>query len=123
MDPESSTLSDGGKLSRLEVSPSEGGKILVLFSEFAETFDDDGEFWEDDIASVSEEDEIGVVGNVAGGSSQMDDSGGCGSVKTEDMDVSHDIMTTLLLFESSFCHLLVVEILCESGRERRRGAV
>jgi hypothetical protein len=47
----------------------------------------------------------------------MNDSGGGGSVETEDVNVSHDIVTTLLLFKSSFCHLLVVEILRESGRE------
>lgn len=59
--PEGSSLSDGGKLSGLEVGESEGGKGLVLLSEVGESRDDDGELVEEETETVSEEDEIGVA--------------------------------------------------------------
>lgn len=65
--PESSSLSDGGELSGLEVGESEGRKGLVLLSEVGESRDDDGELVEEETETVSEEDEIGVaVGRKAG---------------------------------------------------------
>lgn len=110
LDPESSSLSDGSELSRLEVSPSESREILVLIREFTETFDNDSEFREDDIASVSKEDEVGVVGNITRSSTEMDDTSSGRGVESKYVDVSHDIVSTLLLFESSFLHLGIVEI-------------
>lgn len=82
-----------------------------MICELAETFDHDSEFGEDDIASVSKEDEIGVIGNIARSSSEMDDTSSSRGVKSKDVNVGHDIVSTLLLFKSSFVHLGIVEFL------------
>jgi hypothetical protein len=61
LDPQSGSLSDGGELSRLEVGETEGGEITVGLGKFGETGDDDGQFGEEDVESVSEEDQVGVA--------------------------------------------------------------
>jgi len=61
LEPEGSSLSDGGELSGLEVGESEGRERLVLLSEVGESRDDDGELIEEETETISEEDEVGVA--------------------------------------------------------------
>jgi hypothetical protein len=93
------------------VSPSKSREVLVFLSELGETLDDNGKFGKDDVAGVAEEDEISVVGNVAGGGAEVDDGGGSRGVKTEDVNVGHNVVATLLLLDGGLLHLSVVEIL------------
>lgn len=62
LDPEGSPLSDGGQLGGLEVGESEGGEVSVGLGELGETRDDGGQLGEEDVESVSEEDQVGVAG-------------------------------------------------------------
>jgi hypothetical protein len=115
LDPEGGTLSDGGELSRLEVSPSESRKVLVLVGKLGETLDHNGKLGKDDVAGVAEENEVGIVGDVAGGGSEVNDGGGGRGVETENVDVSHNVVATLLLLDSSLLHLSLVKVLFRGG--------
>lgn len=99
------------------MSPSENGGVLLLLGELGEALDDDGELGDDNIASVTEEDEVGVVGNVAGGRAEVDNGSGGGGMKTEDVDVGHDIVAALLLLDGSLGHLGSVEVLYSEARK------
>lgn len=111
LNPEGRTLADRGQLRRLEVSPPERREVLVRLGETGETLDDDGELREDDVACVAEEDQVGVVGDVARGGAEVDNTGGGGSTLAKDVDVRHDIVTALLLLDGRVCHLGLVEVL------------
>ena len=121
LDPERGTLADRGELRGLEVGPSEGREVLVLLGKLAQSFNDDGEFREDDVAGVAEEDEVGVVGNVARSRSQVDNSGGGRGVEAKDVNVRHDVVATLLLLDGSLGHLLLIEVLEVVGSDIVKG--
>lgn len=56
LEPEAGTLANSGKLGGLVVSVAKGSKVFVLDGEFAEFMDYIGEFGEDDIEALFEED-------------------------------------------------------------------
>lgn len=116
LDPKSCAFAERGQLRRLEVSPAEDCLVLLLFGEFGETLDDNGQLGNDDVAGVTQEDQVGVVCNVARGGTQVND-GSCGwAVLSENVDVCHDIVAALLLLYGSFSHLGVIEFLRHNGR-------
>lgn len=119
LDPKSAPLSDRRQLSGLEVGPSQGCEILVLLGKLAEPLDDDGELGEDYIAGVPQEDEVGVVGDVARRRAEVDDGCGGWAVESKDVDMRHDIVSTFLLLQGSFMHLSCVEVLRETCQLRR----
>jgi hypothetical protein len=61
LDPQGSSLADGGQLGGLEVSETEGGEVSVGLGELGKTGDDRGELGEEDVESVSQEDQVGVA--------------------------------------------------------------
>lgn len=70
LEPEGGTLAHSGQLSGLEVGEAEGGEVSVLLSKGSKARDDDGKLGEEEVKTVTEEDEVGVVGNEARGSSE-----------------------------------------------------
>ena len=61
LDPKSSSLSDRRELGGLEVGEAEGGEVSVLLGEGGQAGDHDGELGEEDVETLSEEDEVGVA--------------------------------------------------------------
>lgn len=68
MDPEAGALADGGELRWLVVCVAEAGEGAVGECELREFVDDGCEFGEENVEPLAQEDEVGVVGTVAGGS-------------------------------------------------------
>lgn len=115
LNPKRGPLADSGQLRRLEMSPPEHGQVLLLLREPGQPLNDDGQLGEDDIASVAQEDEVGIVGHVAGSGAEVNDGSGGGAVQAKDVHVGHDVVATLLLLQGSFGHLGGVEVL-QSGQ-------
>lgn len=61
LDPKSSSLSDRRQLCGLEVGEAESGKVSVLLGEGGQAGNDNGELGEEDVQTLSEEDEVGVA--------------------------------------------------------------
>lgn len=108
LDPQGGTLSDGNKLSGLSVGEAQAGQVLVLLSEGRQLVNDNSKLGDKDIESVTEEDQVCVVGAVAGGGAPVDDSGSSRSDLTIGMDVSHDIVSTALLLLSGNLEFVVL---------------
>ena len=66
--PKSSSLAHSGELCGLEVGVCQSGHILVLICKCGKLGDNGNKLLEDDVHSVSHNDDIGVVTNIAGGS-------------------------------------------------------
>lgn len=64
LQPEAGTLANGGKLGGLVVSVAKGSEVFVLDGEFAEFVDYIGEFGEDYIEALFEENQVCIVGAV-----------------------------------------------------------
>ena len=61
LNPEGGSLADGGQLGGLEMGEPEGGQVTVSLGKLGETRDDSGQLGQEDIESVSEEDQVGVA--------------------------------------------------------------
>jgi len=97
LNPEGGALADSGELSGLEVSESESGQVLVLLSKGAQALDDTGQLGQEDIETIAEDHQVSVVSDIARSGAQVDDGGSLGANNTKGVDVSHDIVATLLL--------------------------
>ena len=69
-------LTDSGQLGGLEVSEAECRHLPELISKGGQAGDDPGQLGQEDIEAVTEDDEVGVVPDIAGGGAQVDDGGG-----------------------------------------------
>lgn len=98
LDPQASTLANSNQLSRLAVGESQTRKVLVLLGELRQLVDDNGQLGDEDVETVAEQDQIGVISTVAGGSTPVDDTGGGRGDEAEGVDVGHDIVSAALLF-------------------------
>ena len=67
LDPEGGTLADSGELGGLEVGEAESGEVAILLGEGGQARDDDRELGDENVETVTEEDEVGVVGDEARG--------------------------------------------------------
>jgi hypothetical protein len=103
LEPESGTLADSGELGGLEVGEAEGGEVAVLLGELGEAVDDNRKLGDEDVETLTQEDEVGVVSDVARGGaeaavsfddqlSSLDDAGGLGGDGAKGVDVSHDVV-------------------------------
>lgn len=68
MDPEAGAFADGGELRRLVVRVAEAGEGAMGECEGGEFVDYGGKFGEEEVEPAAEEDEVGIVGAIAGGS-------------------------------------------------------
>ena len=81
-------------------------KIPVLFGESGQPGDDNGELRQEDSETFSEEDQVGIIGDIARGGAQagisdilenesedlLDDTGGFGGNGAKGVDVSHNVV-------------------------------
>jgi hypothetical protein len=109
LDPQASTLADSDKLGGLAVGETQAGKVLVLLGELGKLVDDNGQLRDEDIETVTEQDQVGVIGTVAGGSTPVDDTGGGGGNEAESVNVGHDIVTAALLLLGGDLELIVLD--------------
>jgi len=72
LDPECRPLANSSQLCRLEMCEAQCRKILVLFGERRQPRNEDSKRTNEKIKSVSQEDEIGIVSNVAGCCAETD---------------------------------------------------
>lgn len=110
LDPETSPLAHGRQLGRLHVREAKRGLCAVLLSELGQSRNDNGQLGDDQIISHLEEDQIGVVSDVAGSSAEMDNLLSSRADTLEDVHMGHDIVSSLLLLFGSGADLLVVEV-------------
>ena len=61
LNPEGGSLTDGSQLGGLEMGETKGGQVTVSLGKLGETRDDSGQLGQEDIESVSEEDQVGVA--------------------------------------------------------------
>ena len=109
LDPETSTLTNGDQLGGLTVGETKAGQVLVLLSELGQLVDDDSELGDEDVETVTEENQIGVIGTVARGGTPVDDTGGGGGNLTKGVDVGHDIVSAALLLLGGNGELVILD--------------
>jgi len=110
LDPESGTLTNGGQLCGLEMSPAKNGEVLVLNSKLGKSVDDIDKLGDQEVKTVSQEDKISIVGDKARGSTKVDNTGSGRSRLTVDVDVGHDIVSNNGLLLSGSINLLVSDL-------------
>ena len=89
---------------------AEGSHGLVLVSELGEGVDASNQLLADDLHRLLDLDEVGVVADVAGGGTEMDDGHGLGDLLAPGVDVSHDIVAQELLLLGSALVVDVVDV-------------
>ena len=109
LDPETSTLANGNQLGGLAVGETQAGEVLVLLGELGQLVDDDGQLGDQDVETVAEQDQVGVVGTVARGGTPVDDTGSGGGNQAEGMDVGHDIVSAALLLLGGNSELVILD--------------
>ena len=95
--PQSGTLAHGDQLSGLIVGVAQGGHILVGVGKLPQIGQHLQKLCPQVFQAVPIDHNVGVVGDVAGGSTQVDDAGGRGSHLAVGIDMGHDIMAHQLL--------------------------
>ena len=109
LDPKTSTLANGNQLSGLTVSETQSGQVLVLLSELGQLVDDNSQLGDQDVKTVTEQNQVSVIGTVARGSTPVDDTGSSGSNLAKGVDVGHDIVATTLLLLGGNGELVVLD--------------
>lgn len=109
LDPETSTLTNGNQLSGLTVSETQSGQVLVLLSKLGQLVDDNSQLGDQNVEAVTEQDQVGVIGTVARGSTPVDDTGSSGSNLAKGVDVGHDVVTAALLLLGGNGELVILD--------------
>lgn len=110
LDPQGGSLTNSGQLSRLEVGPAQNWQVLVLHGKLGQSVNDINQLWDQDIVSISQEDQIGVVGHETRGGTQVNDTGSGRTSLTENVHVGHDVVSNLGLLNSGSGDLLVSDL-------------
>jgi hypothetical protein len=129
-DPQRGTLADGDELGGLTVGVAKTRQGAILHCELGEPVDDRSQLGDDEVQSVSEEDQVGVVGHVAvqllvpkhgsedslhgylpRSGAPVDNSGRLRCNETVSVHVSHDIVAPALLLESGGSEFVVLNAL------------
>ncbi|KAH3663372.1 hypothetical protein OGAPHI_005362 [Ogataea philodendri] len=102
LDPQGGSFSNSSELGRLEMGPSQDRQVFVLQGELGQSVDHVHQLWDQHVVGVSQENEIGIISDIARGGSQMDDSGSSRTGGPENMDVGHHVVSYngLLFFGS-----------------------
>ena len=90
--PERGALADRHELRRLEVGVAQAGQRLVRLGEPAQGVDRGGRLVADDLQRRADQDQVGVVGDVAARRAQVDDRPGRGRRVAVGVDVRHHVV-------------------------------
>lgn len=120
LDPKSGTFADSCQLGRLKVGEAQGREVFVLLCKGAEALDDTSELGQEDIETIAKDDKISVVGHIARGGTQVNDTRSAGAGNAKGVDVCHNIVATLLLLGSSQSVVdIILDIVMAEGHVRR----
>jgi len=97
LNPQTSTLTDSDELSGLTVGETQARQVLVLLGELRKLVDDDSQLGDQNIETITKQDQIRIIGTVARGSTPVNDTSRGGGNLAEGVNVGHDIVTTALL--------------------------
>lgn len=109
LDPQARPLANRDELGRLSVREAETRQVLVLLRECRQLIDNDGQLGDQDVETVAEEDEIGVVRAVARGGTPVDDARRSRGDLSVRVDVGHDIVSPALFLLRGNLELLVLD--------------
>lgn len=90
----------GGKPAREYVRVAQGGQVLILQGKLGQVGDDLRQLGQQQVEGIADEDEVGIVSDVARGGSDVNETGGGGGILLECVDVGHDIVTADTFFFS-----------------------
>ena len=90
--PERRALADRHELRRLEVGVAQAGQRLVPLGEPCQGVDRGGRLVADDLQRRADQDQVGVVGDVAARGAQVDDRPGHGRGVAQGVDVRHHVV-------------------------------
>jgi len=108
LNPQASTLANGDQLGRLAVSETQARQILVFLGKLRQLVDDNGQLGDEDVETITEQDQVGVVSAVARSSTPVDDTGSSRGNLAKGVDVGHDIVSPALLLFGGNLELLVL---------------
>ena len=94
--PQGGPLADGHQLGGLIVGIAQGGHGLIGFGKLPEIGQNFQQFSPEIAQAVPVDHDVGVVGHIAGGGTQVDDTGGRGSRQAVGVDMGHHVMAHLL---------------------------
>ena len=103
--PQAATFADGGWLGGLEMGEAEAGQGTMLGGKPSHRIDRRGETPCDQLEGVSNENDVGVVGDEAAGCAEVDDRFRLGALFGVGFNVCHDVVPTHALF--FFCDVEV----------------
>ena len=86
------------------------GKISVLSGKLRQAGDHSAELGQENVQAVSENDQVGVVANVAGGGSEVDDGSSLGRRHCEGVNVSHHVVPHLPLLLRGQLEVNIVDV-------------
>ena len=96
LDPQRRALADGGRLRGLEVGEREGGEILVFLRKTAQLRDGVDQLFLHQPHRVVEDNQVGVVADIAARRPQMDDTAGVRALLAIGIDMRHHIVADFL---------------------------
>ena len=95
--PQGCTLTDRRRLCRLEVGVRKRRHILILHRELTELVDDIDELLMYELETLPHDDDIGVVADIAGGRTEVNDALRVRALYAVCVHMAHDIVTHFLL--------------------------
>ena len=108
--PEARPLADGRGLGRLEMGEAQAGQIAVLGSETGQRVDHRGRPPGKHLQSLAQQQQIGVVGNVATRGPEMDNCSGVGALVAVGVNVGHHVMPQPALVPLGCLEVDVVQV-------------
>ena len=97
LNPQTSTLTNSDELSGLTVGETQTRQVLVLLGELRKLVNDDSQLGNQNIETITKQNQIRVIGTVARGSTPVNDTSGSRGNLAKGVNVGHDIVTTALL--------------------------
>ena len=99
LEPKGGTLAHGDQLGGLVMGVAQGGQVLVLPGEVRQVLHGVQQLAAEVTQAVPVEDQVGIVGDIAGGGAQMDDALRARGHQAVGVDVGHDIVADLLFLD------------------------
>ena len=106
--PQGSALANGGQLGGLAVGVSQAGHILVLLGKIGQVGQHADQLFAHQLQAFAHDDNIGVIANIAAGSTQVDDTLCLGALQAVSVNMAHDIVAHQLFAGSGF---LVIDVI------------
>ena len=105
LSPQGSTLAHSSRLCRLKMGECQGRQILIFLCKLGKLGNHIDQFLLNQLQGLTHDDNIGVITNIAGSSTKMNDTGCFRAELAIGINMAHNVMANQLL--PGLCHIII----------------